>query len=373
MFEHPVFLTTFMDFIILALIYVCLSPVLIKKEIVSKLRLYSAISLTVLFCVLALWSGDWFHYQEIYENLNEYSNWVSHMEGIYVFLMRYVCPIYLSFRLIVWGTAICLFYLIVKRLELNQYYAWAIFGLGFLPFFSYARASIVPAIFILGTTFVFVPILHQKKESILLGVLLILFSIFFHKSGFMGVAIMLLCFAIPQTTKNSWFYFLLVFIVASFTLGYLFQYTLSLDFSDETYISNFAEKNRGTTSSSYYGVLSLGPLIVKIAEQLPYFLIAFLAFRIQNEYQVPKGILTIIKFEFYMVFVSLFFLLDLGSSTTVLYGRCLRYTILSGVITLTYAYQYGLFKRYTKFVIWLSVCCSFYQIVYEMYCKLMNV
>lgn len=372
MFDHPTVGYISVDFVILTLIYMCLSPVLIRQKAVSKLRLNCGIFLSVLFCVLALWSGDWYHYKVIFEKLNEYSNWTSHMEGIYDFLIKYVCPDYLSFRLLVWGTTLGFYYMIVKRLGLNQYYAWTIFGLGFLPFFSYARASIVPATFILGATFIFVPMLRQKKESVSLGLLLIFLSVFLHKSGFLGVLIMLFCFVVPQTTKNSWFYFLLGFVVASFTLQYLFRYALSLDFGDESYISYFTERARDTASSNFYGSLSIGPRIVKILEQVPYVLTAILAFKIQNEYQAPKGIMTIIKFEFYMVFFSLFFLLDLGASTSDLYVRYLRYTIISGAVTLAYAYQYGLFKRYTKFIIWLSVFCSFYQVAYEMYCKLMN-
>ena len=372
MFESPTFWTTSIDFILLLLIYACLNPVLIKEEQVSLLRFRSSIFLIVLFCVFAMWSGDWFHYQEIYQKINEYANWKSHMEGIYNFLMRYVCPTYLSFRLLVWGAAVGIFYLAVKKLGLRQSWVWAIFGLGFLPYFSYARVSIVPAMIILGAACVLVPNLQENKQSVVWGLLLMFLSVFFHKSAFFGIAIMLFCFVVPQTNKNSWFYFLIGFIVASFVLKYLFLYVLSIDFSEDAAFTSFAEKTRNSVSTSFYGNRSIGPMIVKLLEQLPYFLTAFLAYKIQNEYQVPKRIMTIIKFEFYMVLFSLLFLLDLGASTSLLYGRFLRFSILPGVVTLAYAYECGLFKRYTKFIIWLSVGCSFYQIAYEMYCKLVN-
>lgn len=373
MFEHPSFFTTSIDFFFLTLIYACLSPVLIKKEVVSSLRLRNSVFLIVLFCVLACWSGDWFHYKVIYEKINEYSNWTSHMEKVYDFLMRNVCPTYLMFRLLVWGTALGLFYLAIKKLGLNSFYVWAIFGLGFLPLFSYARVSIVPAMLIMGAAYALVPSMQQHKSSVICGLLIIFLSVFFHKSAFFGVAIMLFCFVVPQTSKNSWFYFLIGYILASLMLKYLFQYVLSIDFSDDSAITAFAEKTKGTVSTSYYGSRSLGPLIVRFAEQIPYFLTAFLAFKIQNKYQAPKGIMTIIKFEFYMVLFSLLFLLDLGTSTSLLYGRFLRFSILPGVVTLAYAYEYGLFEKYTKFVILFSVFCSFCQVTYEMYCKLMNV
>lgn len=372
MFEHPSFWTISIDFVILVLIYVCLNPALIRKEKVSRLRLRSSIFLIVLFCVLALWSGDWYHYQEIYHKLNEYANWTSHMEAVYDFLMRYISPNYLIFRLLVWGTAVGLLYLTIKKLGLCQSFVWAIFGLGFLPYFSYARVSIVPAMIILGAACVMIPNLQQNKLSFVCGLMLIFLSVFFHKSAFFGVAIMLFCFVVPQTNKNSWFYFLIGFVIASFALRYLFQYALSIDFSEDSALTSFAEKARESVSVSYYGSRSIGPLVVKMSEHIPYFLTAFLAFKIQNEYQAPKSIMTIIKFEFYIVLFSMLFLMDLGTSTNLLYGRFLRFSILPGTVTLAYAYQYGLFKRYTKFVIWLSVCCSFYQIIYEMYCKLVE-
>lgn len=372
MFEHPSFFATSIDFFILVLIYVCLNPALVRKEEVSPLRFRSSIFLIVLFCVLALWSGDWYHYLEIYHKINKYANWTSHMEAVYDFLMRYVSPTYLIFRLVVWGTAVGLFYLTIKKLGLSQSVAWAIFGLGFLPYFSYARVSIVPAMLMAGTVCVFVPNLQQNKSSVICGILLMCLSVFFHKSAFFGVAIMLFCFVVPQTNKNSWFYFLIGFVLASLALRFLFQYVLAIDFGEDSALTSFAEKTRDSVSTSFYGSRSIGPMVVKLAEHIPYFLTAFLALRIQNEYQAPKIIMTIIKFEFYMVLFSMFFLLDLGASTSLLYGRFLRFSILPGVVTLAYAYEYGLFKRYTKFVIWLSVCCSFYQIVYEMYCKLVE-
>ena len=372
MFDQPSFIATSIDFIILVLIYVCLYPALIRKGKVSVLRFRSSIFLVVLFCVLAMWSGDWFHYQEIYHKINEYASWTSHMEGIYDFLMRYVCPTYLTFRFVVWGAALAFFYLGIKKLGLRQDLTWAIFGLGFLPYFSYARVSIVPAMIILGAACILAPNFQQNKQSVVCGLLLMFLSVFCHKSAFFGVAIMLFCFVVPQTNKNSWFYFLIGFVVASLVLKYLFMYVLSMDFSEDSALTSFAEKTRDSISTSFYVGRSVGPLIVKLAEHIPYFLTAILAYRIQNEYQAPKTIMTVVKFEFYMVLFSMFFLFDLGTSTSLLYGRFLRFSILPGVVTLAYAYEFGLFKRYTKFVIWFSVCCSFYQIIYEMYCKLIE-
>lgn len=372
MFDKPTLFLVSIDVFVQILIFVCLSPVLTKKKNVSPLRLRAAIFLVVLFCVLAFWSGDWYHYREVYGKLNEYANMESHMEDIYVFLMRHVCPTYLSFRLLVWGIALGLYYLTIKRLGLNQNYAWLIFGLGFLPYFSYARVSIVPAMLLLGSTFVTMPFLQRRYQSILFGLMLIMLSVFFHKSAFLGIAVMLFSIVVPQTTKNSWFYFLIGFIVASFALKYLFQYVLTMDFSDEAAISRFAEKTKGTVSSSFYGNNGIGPLVSRLSEHIPYFLTAFLAFRIQNNYTGPKGIMTIIKFEFYMVFFSLLFLMDLGSSTSLLYGRYLRFSILPGSITLAYAYQYGLFEKYTKRLIVLSVCCGFYLVLYMLWCKFMD-
>ena len=214
--------------------------------------------------------------------------------------------------------------------------------------------------------------MQRRYQSILFGLLLIALSVFFHKSAFFGIAVMLFSIVVPQTTKNSWFYFLIGFVIASFTLKYLFQYVLTMDFSDEMAISQFAAKTKGTISTSVYGNKGLGPFINRLSEHIPYFLTAILAFRIQNNYTVPRGIMTIIKFEFYMVLFSLLFLLDLGSSTSLLYGRYLRFSILPGSITLAYAYQYGLFKKYTKNLIVFTVCCGFYQVLYMFWCKLTN-
>lgn len=368
MFDQASIYTISIDLLILVLLFLYMQPVLIKREDLSARRLGFSICLIVLFCVMATWSGDWYHYQKIFETIQAHPNWTSHMEGIYDWLIRYVCPFYLSFRLIVWGAALCLFGFAIKRVGLDVNYAWCILGLGFLPFFSYARVSIVPAMLIAGVTLCGVPFAHRKGLSLFLGILLLGLSLFFHKTAFFGLLVMLFSIFVPQTTKNSWFYFLLGLLVASVVLRYVFQSLLSLDFENEVAISDFVEKTKGTTSSIVYLNLSPGPLITTLLEHIPYFLTAFLAFKIQNEYEAPKAIMTIIKFEFYLVLFSMLFLLDLGTSTSLLYGRFLRFSILPGVITLAYAYQYGLFKKLTMSIIAVAIVGSLYQIVYEMYC-----
>lgn len=370
MFEQASFFSISIDLVILGLLYLCMHPILVKHENLSARRLRFSVFLIVLFSVMATWSGDWYNYQDIFNDIRSNPNWTSHMEGIYDFLIRYICPYYLMFRLMVWGTALGLFGIAIKRLGMNVQNIWCILGLGFLPFFAYARVSVVPAMLIASATFCMIPFYRRKALSISLGLLLMGLSLFFHKTAFFGLLVMLFCFIVPQTTKNSWFYFLLGFLVASVGLRFVFQSILSLDFSDEVAISEFVEKTKNTTSSLVYLNLSAGPLITTLLEHIPYFLTAYLAFQIQNKYEAPKGIMTIIKFEFYMVLFSLLFLLDLGTSTSILYGRFLRFSILPGVITLAYAREYGLFKRLTTTTIVIAIAGSFYQIIYEMYCAL---
>lgn len=370
MFDQTSIYTISIDLIILVLLYLCMRPVLVKSEDLTVNRLRFSILLIVFFCVMATWSGDWYHYQTIFDTLKADPDNTSHMEGIYDFLIQEVCPFYLSFRLIVWGAALGLFGFAIKRLGLDANYAWCILGLGFLPFFSYARVSIVPAILIVGASLCFAPFARRRGLSLCMGLLLLVLSLFFHKTAFFGLLVMLFCFFVPQTTKNSWFYFMLGFLVASVILRYVFQSLLSLDFSNEVAISDFVDKTKGTSSSFVYFNLSVGPLTTALFEHVPYFLTAFLAFKIQNQYEAPRPIMTIIKFEFYMVIFSMLFLLDLGTSTSLLYGRFLRFSILPGVITLAYARQYGLFKKLTSTIITLAVIGSFYQIIYEMYCAI---
>lgn len=368
MFEHATVFTISIDVIILTLLYLCMQPVLIKNETLSAPRLRFSVFLIVLFSVMATWSGDWYNYQDIFENLRANPGATTHMEGIYEFLIRYVCPFYVLFRLLVWGAALWLFGFTIKRLGVESNYAWCILGLGFLPFFAYARVSIVPAMLMAGATLCLVPFYRRKGLSLMLGILLLGMSLFFHKTAFFGLAVMLFSLFVPQTTKNSWFYFLLGFLIASVALRYLFQSFLALDFEDEVAISEFVNKTKGTTSSIVYLNLSIGPLITALLEHIPYFLTAYLAFKIQNQYEAPKALMTIIKFEFYMVIFSMLFLLDLGTSTSLLYGRFLRFSILPGVITLAYAREYGLFKKLTTTTIVIAVAGSFYQVIYEMYC-----
>lgn len=367
MFENTTPVSVFIDLAIIFIIYVILRPVFVFNEDVTKKRLYAGIFFILLFCVFAFWSWDYFSYGKLFTKVRNSGKSVQDIEPVYNFLMIYICPSYEIFRLIVWGVALTLYAATIKRLNINECNAWFILGIGFLPWFSYARVSIVPAIIIYGMSLFSAPFEKNKMLSMVLGFIIILSSVFFHKSAFFGTAIALICLVVPSSTKNSWFYVILGLIIAPFILRFLFQEFITIDFGKDADISRFTTAAQSTANTSFYANSSIGPLLKDLLEHLPYFLTCILAYRIQTNYEVPRGISTILKFNFYMVLFSTLFLFDLGADTSELYERYLRFSILPGAITLTYAYEKNLFHKHTIATISCAVFATFYLLIYCVY------
>ena len=138
------------------------------------------------FCVFAGWDTDYMHYYSIYRKIyeNELSILMSHIELAYYPFISFSFGSYSLFRFYIWGLAIFLLVTSLKRLGLNNNMSAILFVLFNLLYFSYARASLAILIYIYGL------ILVRQREafwpmlSTFFGVVLMLASIFFHKSMF---------------------------------------------------------------------------------------------------------------------------------------------------------------------------------------------
>lgn len=354
-----------LDILLIAAIFGALYPVYFLRVQVPRWRVVAGIICAFLFCMFSFWGTDWFHYQDLFINLTTYTNFKTHLEDVYIFLIKDVCPNYYAFRLIVWGSALYLFHLTIKRLELEIPLAWFFFGTLFLPIFAYARVSLAIAVLMYGTVLVARPYPTHRIFSTLIGIGLILCSFFFHKSAIIGIAIVIFSYSVRDASKNSWFYILLGFLVCAIAAKFLIQFFIHSDFEGE---AEFTQK-----SQSYIGrevvskTTGIGAILRNTIELSTYYLAAYLSFRIQNNYIVAKGIDLVLRINFYLVLFASLFSFDTGANTSIFYGRVLRFTLIPTTIILCYSWQHKLFPKLIKSIVIVGLINNLYKLFYSLY------
>lgn len=355
------------DIFLVALFYYMLFPVVHRREEITPYRFKVFMLLLVIYLVFAFWNGDWYNYQGIFVRMNKNPLAISHMEEFYDFLMR-SCPNYYSFRLVVWGSALTFVHLIIERVKLNKELCYFFFAFCFLHYFSYARVSLAVVVLLYGVI-VFQNPYKYVIPSRILGIALIIGSSFLHKSAPLGLLPVVFSLFVKPANRNSWFYLMLAFVSSVVILRVLFTQILSLDFGE---LDEYANDIQNSQNESIYFGQDIGYLVTTLCEHIPYFLVAALSFRIQNEYDMPKGIEAIVKFHFYIVLFSILFAMDLGGNTSQLYYRLLRFSIVPASITISYAYQYGLFPRMTKITALVCMMGGAITLVYTLYDAILN-
>ena len=217
------------------------------------------------FCVFDKSSGDYFHYLDIVQDLSQSRFLESHLEDFYIELIKIIKGNYFLFRIIVWGGAVINVFLIIRRLEINRNIAYILFMLYALLFFSYTRAFLGVSFFFLGYTFLIKPNKKYRIYSICLGFLIILCSLFLHKS------IVMLCVLLPfsffEMTKKKCLCLLLLFPIVIYNIDkFIAILFTSIEIRGGSYL--LAEK---TSSGSiggdiyfFFYILSIFFLLIRI-------------------------------------------------------------------------------------------------------------
>ncbi len=193
--------------------------------------------LILLFCGMLLFSltsfvdEDFFHYHEL---MSEYRGYVIDdedvgIEAIYQYLIQFVDGNYVLFRLAVWGSALIAIVFAARRFNANVYHTLFVIFAGFILIFSYARATLAMAVFTLGVTMVCAASEMDKKMKnlrIILGLLVLICSFYFHRSMLPVIAVAICWVLIPYKewlAKHSLWLFPILVAIFSFVITTAFE------------------------------------------------------------------------------------------------------------------------------------------------------
>ena len=363
-----VYLFVLLNILLYVGIIALLKPVL-RRRTVGKKNVRIACLLILAFCLFAYWGGDYIHYREI---IHEYvKGGYTHMEPFYRSICDLVGDRYLLFRLIVWGLALIL---LLKTFSSNLYIDFSlqllIFSMLYLPYFSYARASLAMASLFYGC------VLFQRstdKRSVILFLISFAFiigSFFFHKTALLGIVIVLVSLIPFRINKLTLTVLLLSYPVVLFIIKQVFGEIMLMDgFSDDSlldihaaqsYINDVGEGGQG----------GIGANIEILLKRVCSFLVVFL-FVISCWTDRFKGFPTTIQvfgkclFMFLVVAFAFAFNSEIASST--FSTRIMYYSYIPSAIFVAYCYTINYKKKLCKAIMYIGVIAVMYSLLYSLY------
>lgn len=353
----------------LILAFLIMKPAFVSPYVVNGTRRTMAIIICFLFCLFSFWGADWYGYIAEIEVVKRFGASNSNMERFYIWLIENVSDNYLVFRTIIWGSALLLFLLTLRRLQIRFDLALLLFSTVWIIWFSYARASLSMSILFYGSALLYRPSCRHKLFSYAIGCAAIVCAFFLHKSSLFGIAVVVIAILSQNKPKNTSIAFLIVFPALVLLASYFINNISTFDLGDESDLSSYVEagakhlRKRG-------GGGGIGPFIQKLLERIPYYILAFFSLksmRSSSYYEMPKEIQLFTRILFYVVLFASVFAFDLGPNTRVLYTRFLRFSAIPAVIVLSYMLEHGLFNGWPRRIYYVAIAGSLYSVIYMMY------
>ncbi|MBP5455848.1 MAG: EpsG family protein [Paludibacteraceae bacterium] len=355
----------FLSLLIFLVIYLLLKPVFKGKQI-TRTKLYCSYVFLFCFTFFSFYNTDWFHYQSVFNAVKV--GFPVHLEMVYVWLIETVCNDYLTFRVIVWGAALILTLLLLKKASISYDLALFFFGTIWIIWFSYARVSLAMAMVFLGGV-----LLASEREPFLmkiLGFFLLIFSFYFHKSAAFGIVVVVVALMLKYVKMNVIPFLFILFPILLFVIQFCLGDFLSADIDEE-----------GDTMNSYMSVgqhymartggeRGIAANIQRLLERTPYY---FLSYMIYKKYRnggikrVPSDVRFFMNVLFLIVYGSSLFFFDFGANLETIYGRFLRYSFIPATIVLTYFYEHEHYRGTSKSIYKLAAFGTVYTLLYSFY------
>lgn len=359
----------FLDVVMLLVAFAIMKPAAFTPYKVNNTRRFCGLFLCFLFCLFSFWGADWYGYISEIAIVKDFGASNSNMERFYVWLIENVTDNYLLFRTIIWGTALLLFFLTLRRLNVKFDTALLLFSTVWIIWFSYARASLAMAMLFYGSALLYRPYKKLKMISLVLGLAAIACSFFLHKTSLFGIAIVFLALLSNRSSKSAVILCILAFPVFVFLASHLSDSLAALDLGEDSDLSFYAEAGAKHLMKHSSGG-GLGTLVQKSLEHIPYYLLAFFSLKAMRPScysKMPKDIKLFMRILLFIVLFGSVFAFDLGVNTKVLYSRFLRYAAIPAVVVLSYMIENKLFEKWPHRIYYIALASSMYSVLYMMY------
>lgn len=323
---------------------------------------------TLFLCIFAFYDSDYYHYLEIFQSVS--TDFIYHVEDVYIPIALFAKGNYTVFRACVWGVAVLLAFWTFRRLDLPFPLVVLCFLCLIVLKFGYGRVSLALSIATFGLSYIVKPA-KFKILSYLFGIVLILLSTLFHSSAIVYVVFLLISMVAINAGRGSMIIFLVVYLLSVLA----FQRLGSQDIF--RFISGY-EETEGAISyleGDFKGYGGIGPTINMVLGRLPFFiaLIDALIIKWKNlQLSMPSFIRFFVNLCIVTVLGAILFLFGKNVNTYTLYYRFLYFAMLPIVIMVCYCIQNNILPKLMKFTIIAGVICSLYNLMYASYCAIVG-
>lgn len=353
-------LLVLVGYIVLHHIY---KPTIYDRKI-SKRNQFFGFGLIFLLSIYSIQDTDYYHYMGYMQDLKNGDD--VNMEDVYYWIASFVNYHYTCFRIIVWGSALLLFHWTIKRLCLNESLVLYFFVTMFFIKFSYARASLAMIVGLLGYTFLIKP-MKGKFFSYLLGVALLLSSIFFHKSAIVIIPLYILSlFRINKYTIACLFLLFPVILLFISTFGA--NLIMNMDATEDSLL---AVGSAQSYMSAEQGKMGISAILYRTLLYSSYYICFWGIIKfLRNNYSLSNKenyLGHIVKLAFYIIAFSTIFVFDFGLNTRIIFYRFLYYSLFPLSIVLSYFHQEQFAPKLCLWAERIGYVATIYSLLYSFY------
>ncbi len=263
-------------------------------------------------------------------------------ETLYVLIAELAGWNYVMWRFLIWGTALLLYYLTSRRLELKPNIAIYTLVALFMSLFAYGRVILAMTAYFFGFSFLTKPMEYRRTASYAIGILFVCFSYFCHRS-FLPIILLTPIFLLPMTKRKL---IIIVCLVPGlvFLINYVFQAFLASEIQMSDTFSTFqaaAERTAGLSSKSGRNWKSMLLYQVRLFSfYVPCFYILYKFYFTKTLYVVDEYILKYVTAITIIVMLAMGILYGLHTGNSEVTG--MRYLYMAGIpecLLLAYLYQ----------------------------------
>ena len=245
---------------------------------------YKMLILTILFSAFGCVGGDFLHNQVIYD-MNVASSSPIHFENVYFLLIKALPNNYYIWRLCVWGLASFLLFKIMDEIKSDLDFSILVFTLILLNYFPNLRQTLGFMLMFYGYVLMFRGAEDHMPKKLILGVIMLVFSVFFHTTIFAFILLSLLLF-IPGTKS------LTMIIVTLLAFPLLYEMTKELSSSFIGLIGNndiMQEKAVNYIESSFRVEINVNGLLKLITNRLPVMMVFLFGIKIISSWLLLRN------------------------------------------------------------------------------------
>lgn len=259
--------------------------------------------LIIVFCVFAFSEQDTYSYHSLYDQMLATHRRI-HVEGFYYWLATFLPNSYYLWRLVIWGGAFLLLMHCFKRYDIDEHVFCFVFPLLLLPYFATTRSSLGIALFLLSISYFQKPNFN-RLGSLVFGLAGCTAALFLHKSLPLFIAIYFISLFIPLNKYSFWALAVAFPILRMLILPFAFDVLESTSiFAAETIRSSSSYLETAKLETNFNGKIR------NYIDYIPRFLLFYILIKsyiFQNRTTVPKPILGLFKYSFFLFYIALLF------------------------------------------------------------------